>query len=212
MAVIQPDILDQLKTRFEKELNKPVKLILFGDESECPPCKELRILLEELSSINPKISAEFYSFKDPKSRDYSIEMAPAIFIEGEKKAHIVFYGIPGGHEFITFIEDIIDVSKGAPDIPQEVIEKIKQINFPVHIKVFVTPTCPHCSGSAKAAHDFAILNSNIKSDVIQANEFPALSQKYNVRGVPKTVINEIIDVVGAQPLDILADKILAMKK
>ena len=212
MTVLEQNILNQLKARFEKELNKPVKLILFGDESECPHCKELRTLLEELSSASPRISAEFYSFKDPKSREYSIEMTPAIFIEGETKAHIVFYGIPGGHEFGTFIEDIMDVSKEAPDIPQEVIEKIKQIDFPVHIKVFVTPTCPYCSGAAKAAHDFALLNPNIKSDVIQANEFPALSQKYNVRGVPKTIINEIIDVVGAQPLDILADKILAMKK
>ena len=45
----------------------------------------------------------------------------------------------------------------------------------------------------------AQLNPRITADVIQANEFPDLSQRFDVMGVPKTVINGVQELVGAQP-------------
>ena len=45
----------------------------------------------------------------------------------------------------------------------------------------------------------ALLNPRITADVIEANEFPELSQRFNVMGVPKTVINGVQELVGAQP-------------
>jgi len=34
---------------------------------------------------------------------------------------------------------------------------------------------------------------------VEASEFPDLAQRYNVYAVPKTVINEVGEVVGAVP-------------
>jgi protein-disulfide isomerase len=45
----------------------------------------------------------------------------------------------------------------------------------------------------------AQLNPRITADVIEANEVPELSQRFNVMGVPKTVINGVQELVGAQP-------------
>jgi protein-disulfide isomerase len=45
----------------------------------------------------------------------------------------------------------------------------------------------------------AQLNPRITADVIEANEFPELSQQFNVMGVPKTVVNGVEELVGAQP-------------
>jgi hypothetical protein len=45
----------------------------------------------------------------------------------------------------------------------------------------------------------AQLNPRITADVIEANEFPSLSPRFNVMGVPKTVINGVEELVGAQP-------------
>ena len=45
----------------------------------------------------------------------------------------------------------------------------------------------------------AQLNPRITADVIEANEFPELSQRFSVMGVPKTIINGIQELVGAQP-------------
>lgn len=43
----------------------------------------------------------------------------------------------------------------------------------------------------------ALDNPRIKADVIEVQEFPILAQKYDIRAVPKTVINEIIQFTGA---------------
>jgi len=45
----------------------------------------------------------------------------------------------------------------------------------------------------------AQLSPRITADVIEANEFPALSQRFNVMGVPKTVVNGTQELIGAQP-------------
>jgi predicted DsbA family dithiol-disulfide isomerase len=59
------------------------------------------------------------------------------------------------------------------------------------------------------AHQFAMENDNIRADMIEVNEFPQLATKYNVMGIPKTVINESIEIVGMQPEEEFARKIQA---
>lgn len=51
------------------------------------------------------------------------------------------------------------------------------------------------------AHKLAMENSNIRATVVEATEFPHLSQKYKVMAVPKTVVNDTIEFTGALPED-----------
>jgi predicted DsbA family dithiol-disulfide isomerase len=39
----------------------------------------------------------------------------------------------------------------------------------------------------------------VRADIVEASEFPDLAQRYGVYAVPKTVINEATEFVGAQP-------------
>jgi len=52
---------------------------------------------------------------------------------------------------------------------------------------------------AGLAHQMAIAFPNVTADIIEANEFPELSQQYGVSGVPKTIINDKVEFVGAVP-------------
>ena len=53
-------------------------------------------------------------------------------------------------------------------------------------------------------------SSLVRADMVEAIEFPHLSQKYNVRGVPRTVINESFFIEGAVPeQDFVAEVIKA---
>lgn len=45
----------------------------------------------------------------------------------------------------------------------------------------------------------AITSNHVTADVIEAQEFPDLSNRYAVYGVPKTVVNESVQFEGAQP-------------
>lgn len=47
----------------------------------------------------------------------------------------------------------------------------------------------------------AVESEHVIADVIEATEFPQLSQKYRVMSVPKIVVNEKTQFVGALPED-----------
>ncbi len=51
-------------------------------------------------------------------------------------------------------------------------------------------------------------NALVRADVIEANEFPGLVQMYGVRAVPKTVINNMLDVMGAVPEAAFLEQVL----
>jgi predicted DsbA family dithiol-disulfide isomerase len=45
----------------------------------------------------------------------------------------------------------------------------------------------------------AFANPHITSAAIEATEFIDLARKYRVTGVPKTIVNETIEILGALP-------------
>jgi predicted DsbA family dithiol-disulfide isomerase len=49
------------------------------------------------------------------------------------------------------------------------------------------------------AHQLAIESDFITADMVEVTEFPHLGQKYEVMGVPRTVIDETIHIEGAVP-------------
>jgi predicted DsbA family dithiol-disulfide isomerase len=49
------------------------------------------------------------------------------------------------------------------------------------------------------AHKLAIENEHITADVVEVSEFIDMAQRYRVQGVPKTVVNDRIEIVGAVP-------------
>ena len=51
----------------------------------------------------------------------------------------------------------------------------------------------------RLAHQLALQSDLIRADMVEAIEFPYLSMKYQVHGVPRTVINEMVHIEGAAP-------------
>ena len=61
---------------------------------------------------------------------------------------------------------------------------------------------------ARAAHAFAMINPHITADVVEAEEFMDMVQRYRVMGVPKTVINDSAEFVGGVPDEYFVNIIL----
>ncbi|MEM3577305.1 MAG: thioredoxin family protein [Candidatus Bathyarchaeia archaeon] len=210
MSLIPEEHKGHIKSELEEKLEKPVKIVMFTQEVECQYCAQTRQLLNEVAALSDKISLEVYDFvaDAEKARAYSIDKVPAIAIVGEKDYGVRFYGLPYGYELQTLLEGIITVSRAKTDLPDEIKARLKEIKVPVHIQVFVTLTCPYCPIVASLAHKFAIENDLIRADVIEVGEFPHLGLKYGVMGVPKTVINEKVEFVGALPEDLFLEHII----
>jgi glutaredoxin-like protein len=192
-----------------KNLNQKVILKFFSQEVECRFCKETRELLEELAAMSDKLKLEMYDFiaDAAKAGDLGIKRIPAIAIGGEKDYGIRFYGIPSGYEFASLVEVIKMVSGGESRLSSESKVFLDGLTQNVHLQVFVTPTCPYCPPAVMLAHQLAFYCPRVKADMIEATEFPQLAQKYNVYGVPRTVINEDAFIEGAVPEKQLIEKI-----
>lgn len=201
MGLIPEEHKRLLREEFEAKLKDEVRLVMFTQETKCARCKEARELVQEIAELSNRIRAEIYDFvKDnKKAREYKIDRVPAIAIVGKKDYGIRYYGVPFGYEFKPFINGIINISNGTTNLAEETKRKLKSISKSVHIQVFVTPTCPYCPTAAGLAYKFALENDLVRVDVIDIGEFPDLGQKYSVMGVPKTVINEHTEIVGAVP-------------
>jgi alkyl hydroperoxide reductase subunit AhpF len=78
-------------------------------------------------------------------------------------------------------------------------EALAKIDEEVDIHVYVTPTCPYCPRAVVLAHQMAIENPRLRAAMVEAMEFPDASQQRGVSSVPHSVINNLIDVIGAVP-------------
>jgi hypothetical protein len=54
----------------------------------------------------------------------------------------------------------------------------------------------------------ALESPRIRADVVEVSEFPRLAQRYQVRGVPTTVLNEQTLVVGAMDERMLLEQVM----
>jgi glutaredoxin-like protein len=210
LSLIPEDKKDLLKNDFKEKLVDPVKIVMFTQEIECRYCSDTRKLAQELATLNDKVTAEVYDFvtDSDKAKEYGIDRIPALAIIGKKDYGVRIYGIPYGYELQTLIEAIINVSKGKTDISDKTKKILSDVKSPVTIKVFVTLTCPHCPAAATIAHKLAIESDMVKADVIESSEFPDLAMKYNVIGVPKIVMNEKVEFVGAFNEDLFAEHVV----
>jgi glutaredoxin-like protein len=145
-------------------------------------------------------------------KKYGINKVPAIKVIGKRENGITFYGIPSGYEFMSLVEAIENVSKDEAKLSKKTKEILSTINKQVHIQVFVTPTCPYCPLSVKLSHNMALESKYIKADMIEVLEFPELGEKYSVEGVPKTVINDKVELEGAYPEDHFIEHLLIATK
>jgi thiol-disulfide isomerase/thioredoxin len=70
------------------------------------------------------------------------------------------------------------------------LDALAALHVPLHVQVFVTPTCPYCPRAMLLAHKLAFVSEHVRADAIDASAFPELAARYGVRGVPRTIANE----------------------
>ena len=221
MAMLTDQDKEFLRNRFRDELKNDVTIIAYtkkeeGLESpglECEFCNETEELMNELKDLSDRINLEVRQFRpnDQVASDLGIDKLPALIVTGADQASkaVTYFGIPGGFEFSSLVEDIIDLSKRTTDLDQSTIDKVKSVDKDIHIQVFFTPTCPYCPIAVRTAHQMAMENpQHIKADAIEAAEFPALVDKYEIQAVPTVVINDNIQFEGALPEEDFANQIV----
>ncbi|RKZ29784.1 glutaredoxin [bacterium] len=219
-----PILSEKDKQEISKRLSqmiRPVKLLLFSQKlGDCQYCASTEELMGDLCSLSDKINLEKFNFitdKDAVDR-YKIDKIPAIIVAGENEKNeiidygIRFFGIPAGYEFASFLETILMVSHDDSRLSEKSKKDLKQLNKPVHIQVFITPSCPHCQSAVLMAHMVAYESNMIRSDMIESMEFPDFANKNLVHVVPKVILNDSTSFEGALPEEQFISNILSVGK
>lgn len=213
MTLLKEEDREFLTKEFEA-LPAPVTMIVFTQETECQYCRETRMIAEEIAGLSDKLSLQVYDFVKDKEivEQYNIDKIPAMVImrggDKPKDYGIRYYGIPSGYEFSSVIEDILMISNGDSGLSESTRSELARLQTPLHLQVFVTPTCPYCPQAVRLAHQLALESDMVRADMVEAIEFPHLSMKYHVQGVPRTVINDTVHLEGAAPEAMLWGKVM----
>ncbi|NDJ35354.1 MAG: glutaredoxin [Chloroflexi bacterium] len=214
MTMLQEKDRQHLIGEFEN-LAAPVKMVIFTQDSGCMYCPQTIEIAQEVAALSDRLTVEIYDY--PISPEevglYKVDKTPAIVMlrgssDGTWKDYgIRYYGIPAGYEFSSLVHDLLMVSNGDSGLSAETRQELAALDSPLHLQVFVTPTCPYCPNAVLLAHQLAMESDFITADMVEANEFPQLSMQYQVMGVPRTVINETVHLEGAAPEAMLMERV-----
>jgi glutaredoxin-like protein len=188
-------------------ITHPVTILFFTQAIGAPESVLVaKQVLDEIASLNEHISIVEVNLilERDRAAQYGVEQVPGIvLLRGEDDTRMRFLGAPSGYEFMSLIDAVILAGSGESGLTQASKDLIaSQVTGPMDIRVFVTPTCPHCPRAVTLAHRMAVESPHIRATCVEATEFMELTRKYRVTGVPKTIVNETIEILGAVPEDL----------
>lgn len=215
MALLSAQVRLQVAERLRPMTEDVTLLVVHRGNTQDPHEKEnaevLQGLAQELSEVSEHLHLKVLDAADPEAAGLDLPRFPALLLldsEGQNR-NVLFSGVPGGYEFATLLEDILDLGAKRPLLSPASLEKLAAINSKVHIMVFTTPTCPYCPRAVRLAHQMAMVNPNITGEMVDAQSFMDLSREYQVYGVPKTVVNYgAAQFEGAVPEQVFVEQVL----
>ncbi|UCC19489.1 MAG: thioredoxin family protein [Promethearchaeota archaeon] len=215
--------MDNIKREMGK-LKNNIVLKLFTDFKtqadgtkirKCMACEGTYELLKTLENLsNGKLKIEEISTEENEELaiKFKVNKIPAIlFVDENDKEIIRYLAHPTGSEFIPFLNSIQYFSGVRPYYTDQILTHLKKISKS-NMKIFITPTCPYCPATVPVLTLFALVSKGkISAEIIDINLNPDLGMKYDVQGVPMTVINEKEVIHGMfSPQDLL-DKLVGSK-
>ena len=180
-----------------------VHLILFEQSIGCETCAPTRRALEQIVHSHAHVTLEVLNLvlDKEKAAEYGVDRVPAVIITAPGRDRIRYYGAPLGNELPTLVEAIRMTAAGETSLSEQSRAQLKSLTTPVRLQVFFTPTCGYCPSMISLANQAAIESPLVSTVAIDATEFPDLVRRYNVTGVPKTIVNDSLEIMGAVPED-----------
>lgn len=175
------EMLSQLHTVFDRMASS---LILQLCLDETPVSAELEHYMQELAAQSDKLSVE----QDDPSK---VEHLPCVQIcrSDGSWTGLAFHGVPGGHEFTSFVLGLYNAAGPGQALDEETEAAIRAIQKPVELQVLVSLSCTMCPELVTAAQRLAAAHPDISAQVYDLNHFPDLREQYQVMSVPCLVVN-----------------------
>ena len=162
-------------------LERTLLLRLYSDGSETG--RENESLLQDLSSLSDKLTYEVLPAEEGRKNTL-------VLCDGEgKEKGMNFHGVPGGHEFNSFILALYNAAGPGQDVGETMQQRIEAMAKPIHMDIVVSLSCTMCPDLVSAAERIAADNDQVTVDVYDLAHHPEWQKKYNIMSVPCLIIN-----------------------
>lgn len=200
-ALFPQEMLAQLSVVFTR-MEAPLILSLHLDER--PVSQELKYYMEELAKQTDKLSVS-------RSEEGGSHLPFVEVLRGDgTKTGLRFHGVPGGHEFTSFVLGLYNAAGPGQPLDEETKQSIRKLDVPVRMQIFVSLSCTMCPELVTAAQRIASLNPDVEAEVYDLNHFPELKEQYHVMSVPCLVLNEEKTLFGKKNISRLLEEIKNM--
>lgn len=175
------------------------KVIVKAWLDDSPLSGEMGNFLGELEGMSEKVIC----VRAGKKESWENRLLPSIELcrKDGSSSGIQFHGVPGGHEFNSFVIALYNVAGPGQQTDPGVAERISQIKEDVNIKIMVSLTCTMCPDVVMAAQRAASLSSYIEAEMVDLMHYPKLKDRYQIMSVPCMVINDTKLYFGKKSLE-----------
>ena len=177
------EMRQQLDTIFAR-MDRPLLLKLYLDSR--PVSDELEQFITALAALSDKLTTEV---ADRQAEETFAPCAEVCLNDGTPTG-LAFHGVPGGHEFTSFILGLYNASGPGQALDDTTKQQIAGIKNQTNLKILVTLSCTMCPDLVVAAQRIAAANPNVTAHVYDIRHFETLKNRYNVMSVPCMVIND----------------------
>lgn len=200
-----PLIEEQLKLDLQnifQKLESPITIRAIAD-MESEKGEELALFLNTIVSLSPKLSLEVYAPSETEQvPELNAQYLPAagLYKDG-RYGGIAFHGVPGGKEINSLVLAIYNLSGPGQPIEKGLMKKIEKLKNPANIKIFVSLACHHCPKVVAACQQIASKSPLIEAEMIDANLYKDLVERYHIERVPVTVVNDRDIYIGPKTIE-----------
>ena len=200
--MLSQDILNALRTYTEKMQNKVTFVMQTGDHEKRD---ELKRFLTDIAGVSEHLSVE------EKDTNGLLRSPISFLLEADGiDTGIRFSGIPGGHEFNSLILAILHASGTELKLDDSVQNIVKYVQQPLKFEVFISLSCHNCPDVVQALNQFALLNDNITTEMVDGGPFQSVVEERDIQGVPSVYLNGELFANGKVDAASLLDKLLAL--
>ncbi len=196
--IFSEEVSAQLDSLFAK-MERNLVLKLYLDEQSVSA--ELKAYIEAMAERTDKLSVVIAD----KAEAEQFRPCVRICYEDGTETGLAFHGVPGGHEFTSFVLGMYNAAGPGQSIDEREKSDIAVLTKPMDMQILVTLSCTMCPELVTAAQRIAVEKSNVTAEVYDVNLFTQLREKYHVMSVPCLVIDGETVAFGKKNLRQLLD-------
>ena len=180
------DMLAQLDAVFQR-MAAPLVLKLYLDDTALSA--ELETYMTQLCALTEKLTLEKDESMDTEAADIQERPCVRICRADGSWTGLAFHGVPGGHEFTSFVLGLYNAAGPGQALDEETLRRVRALPAE-RMQILVSLSCTMCPELVTTAQRIAAENPQVTAEVYDLNHFPQLRERYHVMSVPCLAVND----------------------